>query len=58
MYSYTKKILKKVSFDPTLFRKELYKAQKCLHPQEYQKLTIWLNSYVKKHPTLQYCLIQ
>jgi hypothetical protein len=58
MYSYTKKILKKVSFDPALFRKELYKAQKYLHPQEYQKLTIWLNSYVKKHPTLQYCLIQ
>jgi len=53
MYSYTKKVLRKVSFDPDLFQKELKKAQKCLNSEEYEKLLIWLSSYVKQKPSLQ-----
>jgi hypothetical protein len=41
MFEYTKNILTKVSFDKTLFRKELAKAVKMLKKDERRLLKIW-----------------
>ena len=41
MLEYTKKILTKVSFDKTLFRKELLKAVRWLKKDELQLLKMW-----------------
>ncbi|MEM6720029.1 MAG: hypothetical protein AAF611_11965 [Bacteroidota bacterium] len=57
MFDYTKTILKKVSFDPSLFCKELQKALKRLLPHEIEELKIWINSLVTANPQLDQCLI-
>ncbi len=41
MFELSKKILEKVSFDKTLFRKELTKAVKWLNPNEKMLLMVW-----------------
>lgn len=41
MFELSKKILEKVSFDKTLFRKELIKAVKWLKPDEKMLLMVW-----------------
>ena len=41
MLEITKNVLLKVSFDKTLFRKELKKATKWLAKEEYQQLKVW-----------------
>ena len=41
MFELSKKILEKVSFDKTLFRKELIKAVKWLKPDEKTMLMMW-----------------
>ena len=41
MLDYTKMILKKVSFDPALFEKELKKSLKYLMEHEVRELRIW-----------------
>jgi hypothetical protein len=41
MFEYTKNILTKVSFDKSLFRKELAKAIKALKKDERRLLKIW-----------------
>jgi hypothetical protein len=41
MYELSKNILEKVSFDKTLFRKELTKAVKWLKPDEKTLLKVW-----------------
>lgn len=41
MYELSKNILEKVSFDKTLFRKELTKAVKWLKPDEKMLLMVW-----------------
>ncbi|HLG35360.1 MAG TPA: hypothetical protein VI757_10805 [Bacteroidia bacterium] len=41
MLEYTKKILTKVSFDRTLFRKELSKAVRWLKKDELRMLKVW-----------------
>ena len=41
MLEYTKKILTKVSFDKTLFRKELSKAVRWLKKDELRMLRVW-----------------
>lgn len=53
MYSYTKKVLESVSFDPKLFSKELNKAVKSLLPYELEKLKKWLTSFIEEKPELQ-----
>ena len=53
IYIYTIKVLKKVSFDPDLFRKELEKASKKLLPFEYRELMIWVKDYIQNKPVLQ-----
>lgn len=57
MFSYTKKVLESVSFDPKLFCKELEKAIKVLLPYEIEQLIDWLQSYTSEKPELQACLI-
>ena len=44
--NYCKQILKKVSFDVTLFKKELEKAFNYLTPNEQQALRRWVNDFV------------
>jgi len=51
-YHYTITILKKVSFDPELFKKELEKANESLLPQERLELKIWLRQFLVKHLVL------
>ena len=57
MFDYTKTILKKVSFDPSLFCKELQKALQRLLPHEIEELKIWINLLVTANPQLDQCLI-
>lgn len=57
MFAYSKTILERVSFDPTLFCKELEKALKMLLPYEIEQLTEWLLNYTIEKPELRQCLI-
>jgi len=41
MLEFSKKILKKVSFDPGLFKKELYKSSRWLNKKELTHLKLW-----------------
>lgn len=41
MYNYAKSILKAVSFDPSLFGKELGKLSKWMSPEEATNLVSW-----------------
>ncbi len=41
MFELSKSILQKVSFDKTLFRKELYKSLRWLKPDEKMLLMLW-----------------
>lgn len=45
IYDHTKIILEKVSVDPSLFCKELRKANKNLLPYEIGQLRIWLDHF-------------
>ncbi len=57
MFDYTKAVLKKVSFDASLFCKELKKALQRLLPHEIEELKIWVNSLIMQNPQLNQCLI-
>ena len=57
MIAYTQNILERVSFDPSLFCKELEKALKVLLPYEIEQLTEWLLNYTIEKPELRQCLI-
>lgn len=52
VFDYTKKVLIKVSFSVSLFKKELKKASKVLLPHEYDELRLWVEHYITKHPHL------
>jgi len=56
MFEYTKTVLEKVSFNPTLFCKELQKAVDRLLPFEIDELRIWLKSIVLQKPELATCM--
>ena len=45
VYKYTVEVLKKVSFNPKLFKRELEKASKKLLPHEYTELMIWAKNF-------------
>jgi|TARA_B110000240_G_scaffold82089_1_gene93587 hypothetical protein len=45
MLKFSKNILRKVSFDPTLFKKELAKSTRWLNKQEMGILKIWALTY-------------
>ena len=53
VYNYTVEVLKKVSFNPVLFKKELRKASLTLLPYEYQELIIWAKKFAFNKPDLQ-----
>ncbi len=55
MFSYTKNVLERVSFDPLLFCKEVRKALKVLLPYEIEQLKDWLMQYTEEKPELQHC---
>lgn len=57
MFTYTKSVLERVSFDPKLFCKELEKAIKNLLPYEIEQLYEWLLQFTKEKPELKQCLI-
>lgn len=58
MLDYTKSVLKRVSFDVSLFTKELEKACKVLLPYELEELTSWLLQFIKEKPELQQCMLR
>lgn len=57
MFSYTKMVLERVSFDPKLFCKELEKAIKNLLPYEIEELIDWLHNFTIEKPELRACLV-
>lgn len=57
MFEYTKTVLKKVSFDPTLFCREVQKAVQRLLPYEIEELRIFIQSLVLQNPELNQCLV-
>ncbi|MFV0541558.1 MAG: hypothetical protein ACK5MZ_10055 [Aestuariibaculum sp.] len=57
MLEYTKTVLDKVSFDATLFCREVKKAAQRLLPSELEELKIFIVSLVQKKPELDRCLI-
>ncbi|MDO5977790.1 hypothetical protein [Flavivirga spongiicola] len=57
MLEYTKTVLRKVSFDATLFCKEVQKAVNRLLPYEIEELKIFIHSLVQQNPELNQCLI-
>ncbi len=56
IFDYTKSVLERVSFDATLFCKELEKALKMLLPYEIEQLTDWLLNFIIEKPELRQCL--
>lgn len=56
IFDYTKSVLERVSFDTSLFCKELEKALKMLLPYEIEQLTDWLLNFTKEKPELRKCL--
>ena len=57
MLEYTKTILNKVSFDATLFCREVQKAVQRLLPYEIEELKIFVHSLIQQNPELNQCLI-
>ncbi|MCF6128893.1 hypothetical protein L1S35_04360 [Flavobacterium sp. AS60] len=57
MLDHTKNVLKRVSFDVSLFSKELEKACKVLLPFELEELASWLSKFIKEKPELQHCML-
>lgn len=57
MFEYTKIILRKVSFDATLFCKEVEKAAKRLLPYELDELKIFIQNLIYQNPELNQCMI-
>ncbi|MGB3592404.1 MAG: hypothetical protein WBA16_12030 [Nonlabens sp.] len=56
MFEYTKTILEKVSFDATLFCRELEKAILRLLPYEVIELQIWIKQFITINPELATCV--
>lgn len=57
MFEYTKTVLEKVSFDASLFCKEVQKAMRRLLPYEIDELRLFIQSLVLRNPELNQCLI-
>ncbi|MGB6267609.1 MAG: hypothetical protein WBF67_01250 [Olleya sp.] len=57
MFEYTKTVLQKVSFDTTLFCREVQKALERLLPYEIEELKVYIQSLVQQNPKLDQCLI-
>ena len=57
MFEYTKTVLNKVSFDTTIFCKEVEKAVKRLLPYELEELRIFIQNLIYQNPELNQSLI-
>ena len=57
MLEYTKMVLNKVSFDVSLFCREVQKAVQRLLPHELEELKLYILSLVQQNPELNSCLI-
>ena len=57
MLEYTKTVLSKVSFDVSLFCREVQKALERLLPYEIEELKVYIDSLIKQNPELNQCLI-
>ncbi|WP_127845699.1 hypothetical protein [Psychroflexus aestuariivivens] len=57
MFEYTKEVLKKVSFDPKLFCRELEKALQRLLPYEIEELKKFIIALTSKNPSLKQCMV-
>ena len=57
MLEYTKTILHKVSFDVSLFCKEVQKAVQRLLPYEIEELKIFIHSLIQQNPELDKSLV-
>ena len=57
MFEYTKMVLKKVSFDTTLFCTEVKKAMERLLPYEIEELKVFIKSLMKINPDLRRCSV-
>tara|TARA_R110000868_G_scaffold411695_1_gene707626 strand:- start:2293 stop:2490 length:198 start_codon:yes stop_codon:yes gene_type:complete len=57
MLEYTKTILHKVSFDVSLFCREVQKALTRLLPYEIEEIKLFILSLVQQNPELNQCLI-
>ncbi|WP_242119508.1 hypothetical protein [Aestuariivivens sediminicola] len=57
MLEYTKTVLHKVSFDVTLFCREVQKALTRLLPYEIEELKKFIQSLIQQNPELNQCLI-
>jgi len=57
MFEYTISVLEKVSFDVTLFTKEVEKALKLLLPHEIEELKIYIQRLIIREPQLAPCLV-
>lgn len=57
MFEYTKIVLSKVSFDVTLFCKEVKKALQRLLPYEIEELKLYIFTLIRQNPELNKCLI-
>ncbi|MBT8324069.1 MAG: hypothetical protein HKN99_06390 [Winogradskyella sp.] len=57
MFEYTKTVLHKVSFDATLFCREVEKAMRRLLPYEIEEIRHFILSLVQQNPELNQCLI-
>ncbi|MTG98594.1 MULTISPECIES: hypothetical protein [Myroides] len=51
--NYVKTVLHNVSFDSTLFNKELKKATTTLLPYDLERLHQWVGEYVEMKPELK-----
>lgn len=58
MFTYTKKVLESVSFDPLLFCKELNKAIQSLLPYEIEELKEWLLNFIQEKPELKGVMLE
>lgn len=57
MFEYTKEVLKKVSFDATLFCKEVEKAINRLLPHEIEELRDFILGLIETNPRLKKSLV-
>ena len=57
MLEYTKTVLRKVSFDVRLFKRELKKAISRLLPFEIEELKRWLQQFTVDKPQLKSTLV-
>ena len=57
MFEFTKTVLKKVSFDSSLFCKEVQKALQRLLPYEIEELKLFIQNLVTSNPDLKQYMV-